>query len=307
MANIEEDTNDFRITQSGYQRFFNDVDDLTNCDNAIITVRRKEQITTHFGPLKTTNKIKVSLSQEQIVNRLNGMKSGIRRSQSINIEKTAEFPARDRSLPSINRHSLRPSLIPVKIKETQKICAPTSTSANEAEIPRNRNLIRRNFSISNDRRDFTSKQDHRLNSLPTTMTQSVDIAFYPKRDSNAQNNKLADKFKCGICLNMLSDPRVLNCLHTFCLECLYGIENTNHSRASSNKVSMSTSCESSVIDMSGTNQLEMANDSKGISNRRMSKVCIASIATNPIKKIFSPTPKKRADERRVSYFSFLLN
>ena len=29
--------------------------------------------------------------------------------------------------------------------------------------------------------------------------------------------------KCSICLEFFSDPRVLSCLHTYCLKCLQGL------------------------------------------------------------------------------------
>lgn len=36
--------------------------------------------------------------------------------------------------------------------------------------------------------------------------------------------KINDKYKCNMCHNPFNDPRVLDCLHVFCLECIFGVE-----------------------------------------------------------------------------------
>lgn len=45
---------------------------------------------------------------------------------------------------------------------------------------------------------------------------SVTDIFYFREDSRA----LEDIVQCGICLEKLTDPRMLPCQHTFCLSCL---------------------------------------------------------------------------------------
>lgn len=37
---------------------------------------------------------------------------------------------------------------------------------------------------------------------------------------NSTNQYMDDKHKCALCTNPFSDPRVLDCLHTFCFACL---------------------------------------------------------------------------------------
>lgn len=49
-------------------------------------------------------------------------------------------------------------------------------------------------------------------------TTPIMSDFYDMR------TKLNDKYKCNVCHNPFNDPRVLDCLHIFCLECLLGIE-----------------------------------------------------------------------------------
>lgn len=297
---MAEETNldDLSVVRGGYERFFNENDDLNFCESAIITVQRKEQITTHFGPLTTKNKIKVSLSQEQIVNGVNNnFRSDIKRSQSINIQKTAfispQYLRRDRSLNLSYRSGLRPSMIPIKIREPLKICAPLNTINGQE----NQSKLTRGMSVTNEIENF--------NSLPLPMTQSMDNAFDSGRFLDIRSS-LPDKYKCGLCLHALSDPRVLGCLHTFCLECLYSIENTNNSRVNvqtkSTKVNLmehSNSRESNEIDTNSTNHFESSTNELKEHNRKFSKSSISSLSTNPIRKIFSTAQKKRNEERKV--------
>lgn len=296
---MAEETNldDLSVVRGSYERFFNEDDDLNLCESAIITVQRKEQITTHFGPFPTKNKIKVSLSQEQIVNGVNNnFRSDIKRSQSINIQKTtilsSQYLQRDRSLNLSYRSGLRTSMIPIKIREPLKICAPPSTMTGKG----NQSKLIRGMSVTNEREIF--------NSLPLPLTQSMDTALDSGRFLDIRSS-LPDKYKCGICMHSLSDPRVLDCLHTFCLECLYNIENTNNIRENvqtkSTKVNLmkhSNSHESGEIDTNSIIHSESTNELKDHS-RKFSKSSISSLSNNPIRKIFSTPQKKRGEERKV--------
>lgn len=311
---MSEDTTEenFDIIRSGYERFFNDSDDV-DCGDTIVTVHRQEQITTHFGPMTTTkNKIKVSLSQEQIVNRLNGIYPGIKRSQSINIQKFVSPSERLQRIGLQRRGSLKPSMIPIKVNEPLRLCAPPEINSIR-NIPSSRIKYSRSDDIAKQRqsmRKFSipleNQTEHEMNlsSLPIfnqdlTMTQSMNASF--GRDVL---NSLPEKFKCGICFNTLTDPRVLDCLHTFCLECLFGVENS--SKTTSNKVNLmvrSNSRDSSDIDMSSSNPSDLTSESKEL-NKKTTKTSISALSktTNPIKKIFSSTVKKRPEtERKVSF------
>lgn len=285
----EINLDDLSVVRGGYERFFNEDDDFKFCKSAIITVQRKEQITTHFGPLATKNKIKFSLSQEQIVNGVNHFRSDIRRSQSINIQRTAisspQYLRRDQSLNFSYRSGLRPSMIPIKIRD------PLRNTTNGQGT---QSILTRGMSVTNERENF--------NSLPLPMIQSVDTAFDSGRFLDIRS-LLPDKYKCGICMHALNDPRVLDCLHTFCLECLYNIENTNinntrNGQTKSTKMNLmehSDSRESNEID---TNHSELTNELKE-HNRKCSKSSISSLSTNPIRKLFSTAQKKRSEERKV--------
>lgn len=280
----ETELDDLSIIKRGYERFLSG----DNLDNAIITVRRQQQITTHFGPLTTKNKIKVSLSQEQILNHANKFQPKIQRSQSINIQKSLVPPC---GLPKIDvnsslRNSIRPSLIPIKIKERPKLHALTLEPNHDRyteDFPKYRSI--RELSAPFERRNYVAQQESTLSSLPLPMTQSLKPSF-------KQYDDLLEKFKCEICSNVLRDARVLDCLHTFCLECLQ--ENASQSKATANKL-RSSSIERYRPDMSSSCGSEDFKEN----SKKMSK---SLASTKPIWEALSLTKKKKtSDEQKVSH------
>lgn len=44
------------------------------------------------------------------------------------------------------------------------------------------------------------------------------------QEKNTTKKFLEDKYKCYVCKNPYTDPRVLDCLHTFCFQCVYDID-----------------------------------------------------------------------------------
>lgn len=276
----ETDLDELSILRHGYERFLNNSGDL---DDAIITVRRQQQITTHFGPLTAQNKIKVSLSQEQILNQNNRFPSKIKRSQSINIQKSlASHSDLVKYDPSVTRaNAIRPSQIPVKIKE-QNVRAITLDSS--LENGKEYRPVRK-LSAPFERRNYVSSHESNLSSLPVPMTQSL-TANVGSFDGHL------DQFKCGICFNILSDSRVLDCLHTFCLECLHSIEISSQSKATPNKLSAamrSSSFENTRPDNSSNCSDESKEDKK----------IVKSAVGNKLTRKTLSTTLKRPEEMKV--------
>lgn len=56
--------------------------------------------------------------------------------------------------------------------------------------------------------------------------QYMTTPMFPS-DSYDIRAKLNDRFKCNVCHNAFNDPRVLDCLHEFCYECLQGLHESN--------------------------------------------------------------------------------
>lgn len=276
----ETDLDELSIIKRGYERFLSSPGDLGNCENAIITVRRQQQITTHFGPLSTKNKIKVSLSQEQILNQTNRYPQNMKRSQSTNIQKTILTSG------GVLRNSIRPSLIPVKIRELPKLRALTLTPNSDhtnSDLPKYRSV--RKMSAPFERRNYVSRQESTLSSLPIPMTQSLDPNLHSGKMHSDRRD--LDKFKCGICLNILCDSRVLDCLHTFCLECLYTIESINTPKTTPSK--LNPSLRSNSFEYKDERSSNCSDESKE-SERKMSK-SVASSTSKPIRRTYSAASK----------------
>lgn len=282
----ETDLDDFSILQHGYERFLSDTGDLSACEDAIITVRHQKHITTHFGPLTTKNKIKLSLSQEQILNQSNQFRpSNITRSQSINFQKSSYVPPfggplLNREFHLNRRASIRPSFIPIKIRNQSVNLQRSITLGSNVDEVNQREFVPKYRSVRKlsagpfERRNYDLQDDEStLASLPIMMTQSVALSPEKCVDNGEQNSDLLGRFKCGICLNILSDCRVLDCLHTFCLECLYSIEQTGLSRTAS--VRRSVTLKSTV------NKINNMEDSSKENERRVSKSSRAN-SSNPI-------------------------
>lgn len=274
----ETGLDELSLIKRGYERFLSSPGDLGNCENAIITVRRQHQITTHFGPLKTKNKIKVSLSQEQIMNQTNRYPQNIKRSQSTNIQKTIVT-----SGDGVIRNAIRPSLIPIKIKEQPKGLRAIADAPyqNQVNVPKYRSL--RKMSAPFERRNYVSQQESTLSSLPPIpMTQSLDPNLHTGKHTHDDRREL-DKFKCVICLNILCDSRVLDCLHTFCLECLHTIENVNTPRTTPSK--LNPTLQSNCSENKDLNSSNCSDESKE-SERKFSK-SIGSSTNKPIRRVSS--------------------
>lgn len=287
----ETDLDELSILRRGYERFAGSPGDL---DNAIITVHRQQQITTHFGPLTTKNKIKVSLSQEQILNQANRFRPNVTRSQSINIQKSVISPSGliKNEFPLNRNFPARPSMIPVKIKDQSKLRALT-LGPNHDQTVKYRTV--RKLSAPFERRSYVSNEESTLSSLPISMSQSSDAALLLGKNRDSSDD-LMDKFKCGICMNVLNDSRVLNCLHTFCLECLYSIENVGQSKTTKSKLN-SMVRQTNSIDTSSASCSESTKEN----GKKVSKSSIALLSSaKPIK----ATPKKSTDDQKVSRMYF---
>lgn len=72
--------------------------------------------------------------------------------------------------------------------------------------------------------------------IPDDQNQIIDKFLIQKQyrttpvfpsDSYDIRTKLNDRFKCNVCHNAFNDPRVLDCLHEFCFECLQGLHESN--------------------------------------------------------------------------------
>lgn len=314
----ETDLDEFSILKHGYERFLSESDDLSACDNAIITVRHQKHITTHFGPLTAKNKIKLSLSQEQILNQSNRFHPpNITRSQSINFQKASfvspfSGPLFNREFQLNRRPAIRPSLIPIKIRnqgvnlQRSLTLGANVDGLNAKEfVPKYRSV--RKLSGPFERRNYVSQDDEStLSSLPIMMTQSFKpTTRNPENNANddddVHNTDLLSRYKCGICLNILSDCRVLDCLHTFCLECLYSIEQTGANRKAISK-------RNAIISKIDSNNHRALEDSPKENERKVSKSSRVFNNNNPIDRdtIASALKKWAPEQQKVNKRNWLM-
>lgn len=61
------------------------------------------------------------------------------------------------------------------------------------------------------------------------MAASVKMAAGHRRVSTFRA-KIQEELICAICLDFLQDPKILNCAHSFCYQCLVGITSSRYSR-----------------------------------------------------------------------------
>lgn len=223
----------------GYERFFSEPNDLSPhefANNTIVSVHRSEQITTLIGSSAKQNKIKISLSQEQIVNGASG--NGIRRSQSINIQKNVYSPvAESKREVSLRVAATKPSLIPIKIN------GPSSMFSSLNLVDRPKLKMSPLHSSEYYATESEKSRIARKFSIPSTLAPPINelrsdghsLPYIPRNDLSDNNattesdKNLNGEFKCKFCHETLRDPRVLDCLHTFCGDCLFEFETSTKS------------------------------------------------------------------------------
>uniref|UniRef100_A0A336KP99 CSON008495 protein n=1 Tax=Culicoides sonorensis TaxID=179676 RepID=A0A336KP99_CULSO len=106
-----------------------------------------------------------------------------------------------------------------------------------------------------------------------------------RQHSETINDFIPDKFKCYLCKSVFKDPRVLDCLHNFCYECLNQIDMNRNAAANqfwsrySNAISdkKDTSLSGSIT--SG-DEHSLNRSPQGSRNKRLSKVRSKSLASN---------------------------
>lgn len=189
-------------------------------------------------------------------------------------------------------NSKRPSLIPVKVKDQSKLPVFTQSPSQRSLDRKKDDKYRfiRKTSAPNEQRNYVSQSE---SSLPLSMALSPldPVSYYPKERS--ERTGLLDKYKCGICSNILSDSRVLNCLHIFCLECLYSID-INQTKITPRNLATNLSLDSfECIYMSSSNCSDESRDYE----RKQLKSIESSTSRISIRK----ATKKRPDEpKKVS-------
>lgn len=169
-------------------------------------------------------KMKISLSQEQLKLKSNSKnflsipKSTRKlRSASFNVEKTCDESSSRETTVLIETKPLLNSTIPWLPSFNQRI---TVTPASKLDVNDDEDEII--YAVPRRQTSAESKIKIPSASLPTPSSSAQSSSA----DFN-KNFKYPLSFYCKICSNVLEDPRTLDCLHTFCIQCLARLDATN--------------------------------------------------------------------------------
>lgn len=203
-VNVEE------FPYDGYERLHDEV-----MDQISVSIHSDGDELFQKCNLGNETKMKISLSQEQL--KLNGNKNFL----TVPIEKKK---TRSLSFSIANAESVKN---PLEIsQDLQRIEPSPSTSSHCQSVSE---II---YAVPKKPLKSSSAPLHDDDAI-LLLTQSPDVKFkYPLM------------FYCKICNNILNDPRTLNCLHTFCCECLARLDASNDLQNNQfwRKISDSSSC-----------------------------------------------------------------
>ena len=249
-SNIEQEKNAFGY--DGYERLHDEAMDKISVN---ILYSENEGDENYFSELSNNStlksllkkhenndmkKIKISLSQEQI--KPTNSKQLKFLSVPVNVKKhrSASFAIGDRqsvglfSSPAIQSGNVDPGSNPI-----------TSLEMNEIDVMNDKILISNDSKLSYKQMiTLTPVVDEIVYDVPRTNSSLSTQLFMKvgnsiKTTSVASNSprlsmetvtsyninlKFPNTFYCKMCSNILNDPRVLNCLHSFCLKCLVNFD-----------------------------------------------------------------------------------
>lgn len=168
-------------------------------------------------------KMKISLSQEQL--RLNGSGKNFL-SVPKSTKKSASFSSSDKK---DAKNSLR-SESSSRVQSLENLNLNQVITVTPPTVERNEIIYavpRKLYTLQTPH--FSKKQGNELktSSASSLPSKSVTIAQTSSTSELDRNFKYPLSFYCKICNNVLSDPRTLDCLHSFCVQCLARIDVTN--------------------------------------------------------------------------------
>lgn len=241
-ASFELDITEEQNITDGYQRLFDE--DIHSLANTAAKMSANEQISVPSTLLKASNTspIKINLSQKQISNRTqcNGETvkpvSHVVRSQSFS--------------PLIERQNDG-----VHPMDGQTDLYDTKRHRSKSEIDENQLRALVNQPIGGIPQIDKQKRLSRNHSAPVHLEESsgFSASFLKTAPIPDLRQKLGAKFKCTICHNPFNDPRVLDCLHTFCLECIFDVVQSNK-QPKNTESQVHSVIGSSEADLSGLNK-----------------------------------------------------
>ncbi|CRK87499.1 CLUMA_CG001300, isoform A [Clunio marinus] len=222
------------LSYDGYERFHDEV--MENVSVSIQCSEYQEIGTSTLNLNSHKEKMKISLSQEQLQLNNDGRSClTVPSSASRKIRSTESLGnSRSESTKLVKLEFQQP----IVTKETSKLIAednfitvtPPQDSANDNEviyaIPTKGihdlsketpyNLINEKNEIKTSSASLTPLKSSKI--APTSIASTTEFN---------QDVKYSFSFYCSLCNNIFNDPRTLDCLHSFCVECLARLDASN--------------------------------------------------------------------------------
>lgn len=191
----------------------------------------------------TEKKMKISLSQEQL--RVSGC------SKNFLTVPTSARKARSSSFSSVDKRAVKMSS-QVAIAEQPECTADVNrVAALTPPLITTNNVDEDEIIYAVPRKATTRENEISTSSASLSPSKSVAIAQTSTAELN-RNFKYPLSFYCKICNDMLNDPRTLDCLHSFCVQCLVRLDASSNLQNNQfwRKISehSDSSCELMAID-----------------------------------------------------------
>lgn len=135
------------------------------------------------------------------------------------------------------------NLLSVPTTNSRKIRSPSISSAIEPEVSRNIQVTQSVTTFSENYNEvvyavprrfvmtgknvMAEKNEIITSSASLSPWKSVTVGQTSSKVQLDKNFKYPLSFYCNICNNILNDPRTLDCLHSFCMQCLSRLDATN--------------------------------------------------------------------------------